>query len=207
MRRATFVALTLVTLASFPGHPLSAQSRKTVGLFVGRAQSRQLWGSALPTREVEGLAAGVYVDVETPVPFLSIRAEAGYVRRGTAAREEEEEGPGSEARVHSHYLTLPVLGMVGLQAGPVLLSGFAGPSLDTLLKTTCTPDFCFLLGEERRTVLNVALGGSVGFALGDLLWVHGEGRLTEGLTEAYLSELASVRNRSKELILRLAIPF
>jgi hypothetical protein len=96
---------------------------------------------------------------------------------------------------------------VGLQAGPVRVEGFAGPALDTLLQTTCTPDFCFLLGEERRTVLNVAVGGSVGFALGDLLWVHGEGRLTEGLTEAYLSELASVRNRSKQLLLRLAVPF
>jgi hypothetical protein len=183
------------------------QMRGTLEIHGGRASSRQLWSGSFATEQVEGISFGVAVDVQTPVPFLSVRPGLAYTRRGSVVWDSERDPDrGSEAHVSSHYLAVPIHGKLALRLGPVAAYVFGGPMLDLLLTTGCTREFCHLLREERLMVLNVSAGLGVGLDLSERFRTGLELRVAEGLTEAYAGDSGGVRNRSLELLVLVGFP-
>jgi len=178
-----------------------------VGLFVGRISSRQIWSPPYETDGLKGLTAGVFVEARTPVSFLSVRAEAGYAQKGTVVWDESQDpGRNAPARVRSHYLTLPIHGKVSFDVGPAEAYVFGGPTVDFLLSSQCSEEFCQFIRDEKGTVVNAAVGGGVGFRLPGGYTVGLEGRITEGLGDAYLAEFDSARNRSTSVLVRIGRP-
>lgn len=208
-----WVALGAVLILAAPGEgPLRAQEgpgggtrdRGSVGVFLGKASSRQIWSSSYSTDRLDGLALGAYVDVRTPVSFLSIRAEAGYVGRGSVVWDPDEDPErAAEARIRSHYLSVPVHGKVAGKVGPLSAYLFGGPTMDFLLGSGCSVEFCQVIREERMAVFGVAAGAGVGLDLGERFSTSFELRFTEGLGDAYLGTQNSARNRSTELLVRM----
>jgi len=183
------------------------RDRGTLGVFLGRISSRQLWNNSFASDRLQGIGLGVYVDVRTPIPFLSIRAEAGYAGRGTLIWDEELDPERTEeATVRSHYLSLPVHGKVAVGVGPLSAHLFAGPTLDFLLSSSCSDLFCQVIREEKTVAFAVAAGAGVGLDLGGRFNLDLELRLTEGLSDAYLGTLNSARNRSVEMLVRVGKP-
>jgi hypothetical protein len=193
--------------APFSGSLAAQEVQERVGFFLGRTSSRQLWSGSIGTEAVEGVSMGVFVDVPTPIPTLSIRAEAGYAGRGTIVWDDEADPDRvSDAKVRSHYLSLPVHGKVALGFGPLSFFAFGGPTMDILLDSGCTTHFCQVIREERVAVFGV--GGGFGIGI-DLPGGYGGGvelRFTEGLSDAYVGARDTARNRSREILVRVARP-
>lgn len=183
------------------------RDRGTVGVFLGRTSSRQLWNNPFDSDRLSGLGVGVFVDVRTPMPLVSIRAEVGYAGRGTVVWDGESDPERTaEATVRSHYLSMPVHGKLAVGAGPISAYLFAGPTLDFLLASRCSAEFCQAIREEKTTVFSVAAGAGLGLDLRGRFRTDFEIRLTEGLSDAYLGNLDSARNRTVELLVRLGKP-
>lgn len=181
--------------------------RGTVGVFLARTSSRLLWSNSFPSTRLLGIGGGVYADVQTPIPFVSIRAEAGYAGRGSLVWDEERDPDRTaEAAVRSHYLSVPVHGKLGVGVGALSAYLFAGPTLDFLLSSGCSAELCQLIREEKTTVFSLAVGAGVGVVLGGSLRTNLEVRLTEGLSDAYLGNQDSARNRTVELLVRVGKP-
>jgi hypothetical protein len=175
-----------------------------VGVFAGRIAARQLWADPIATEAVTGITAGIFVEAQTPLSFLSIRAEAGYAAKGTEAWDVSSDPDRlTPARVRTHYLTVPIHGKVGVGLGPLSVYLFGGPTVDFLLATDCSEPFCQFIRDEKGAVLNAAIGGGVELDAPGGYRVGVEGRITEGLGEAYLGEFDSARNRSTALLIRL----
>lgn len=188
--------------------PSSGQVGRTVGFHVGQVRSRQLWSGPISTEEASGLSLGVNVDVPTPAPFLSIRAEIGYVGRGSVVWDRDVDPNGlAPARVRSHYLSIPLLGKVKFGMGPASVYLIAGPAIDQLLETKCTEVLCRVLSDEKPTVFSVSAGAGVSIDYRNRLRGDFEFRFTEGLTDAYASSLSGIRYRSLEILLRACFPF
>lgn len=178
--------------------------RGIVGLFVGRISSRQIWSPPYETGRLTGLTAGVWAEAQTPVPFLSVRAEGGYAQKGTIVWDEGlDPDRNAPARVRSHYLTLPIQGKVAIRVGPVRAFLFGGPTVDFLLSSQCAEEFCQFIRDEKGTVVSAAAGAGVGFDLPGGYRVELEGRITEGLGDAYVAEMDSARNRSTSILARI----
>jgi hypothetical protein len=179
----------------------------TLGIFLGQTSSRQLWSGPVASDGLSGWSGGVFIDAQTPLPFLSVRAEAGYAGRGGVVWDEDQDPERrSEATVRSHYLSVPVHGKVGIGVGPLLGYLFAGPTVDFLLASQCSKEFCQTVREEKGAVVNVAIGGGVGAELPGGLLLSLEVRHTEGLSDAYQGTPGSARNRSREVLVRVGRP-
>jgi hypothetical protein len=187
--------------------PPDAPHRGTVGVFLGMTSSREVWNGSVVSDRLRGLALGVFVDVQSPLRLLSVRAGAGYVGRGSIVWDGDQDPErGSEARVRSHYLSLPVHGKLEVGVGPLFGYLFAGPTVDFLLASQCSEEFCQMVLEEKGTVINAAVGGGVGIALPGGLELSFDILHTEGLSEAFLGAAGSGRNRSMELLARVGRP-
>jgi len=202
------LALCLLGLFFLEAPPLAAQEdRGTVGFFLGKTSSRQLWSGSIGSERIQGLSVGVFVDVQTPLPALSIRAEAGYAGRGTIVWDDlADPERTSEAKVRSHYLSLPVHGKAQFRFGPFSGYGFAGPTLEYLLSSGCSTQFCQVIQEENMIVLSVGGGFGIGLDLFGRYRAGIEVRFTEGLNDAYVGALDAARNRSTEILVRMGIP-
>ena len=202
-------ALLLLAVQSFLWvPPSSGQVQRTVGFHLGQVRSHQVWSGPISTEMANGFSLGVKVDVPTPVPFLSIRAEIGYVGRGSVVWDEEIDPERlAAANVRSQYLSIPLQGKVRFRLGPASAYLVAGPTIDQLLGTQCTQDLCRVLSEERPTVFSVTVGSGVSVDFQDRFRGDFEVRLTEGLTDAYLSNSSGIRYRSLEFLLRACLPF
>ncbi len=206
--RAAVLFLSMVATSLFWASPLNGQIQRTVGFHVGQVQSRQLWSGTISSANATGPTVGVNVDVPTPASFLSIRAEASYIRRGSVvwddALDPEHLTP---AQVRSHYLTVPILGKGRLRLGPGSIYLLAGPYLDILLDTQCSEDLCSVLNDERPSTFGVTVGAGVSIDFRDRFRADFEVKLSEGLSDAYVSPSSSTRYRSSEFLLRACFPF
>ena len=219
--RPGMVAMILLALFSFPDQGLFGQvgaqvrmdasdlrDRGTIGFFMGKTSARQIWVGPLGTEKLGGISFGVFMDVSTPLAPLSIRAEAGYVGRGSVVWDEiEDPGRESEARFRSHYLSLPVHGLVELGIGPIAGYLFAGPSMDMVLSSDCSAQFCQFIREEKPVVVNAAIGVGAVVDIPRSFRTFVEFRLSEGIGDAYVGDWSSARNRTMEILVRLGRRF
>ena len=189
---------------------LEAQTEGTLGLFLGHTSSQQLWSgdSRISAESASGVSLGAFMDVQTPAPFLSIRAELGYVQRGGLAWDDELDPDHTRsARVKSHYLSIPIHGKLGWDLGYLSAYLVAGPTMDFLLHTGCSSEICPLLRDDKPAVFAVSVGAGLGTEWADRYRIGAEIRLTEGLGNAYVGDLAEVRNRTLEILLRVGRPY
>jgi len=185
-----------------------AQPQRTVGIHVGQVRAHQVWRAPASTSDVTGFTIGVNVDVPTPLPGLWVRAGAGYWGRGSKVSFPEAE-PGSESagEVKSHFLGFTIQGKLGAAFGPAMIYLAAGPILEQLLDTRCSPELCGVLVEEQPTALGITAGPGLSVTLPGGLRAEGEAMFTEGLTETYRLPAYGTRYRSLEFLFRIAIPF
>ena len=117
----------------------------------------------------------------TPARFLSIRAELGYIRRGSVVWDDALDPDHlTPAHVRSHYLSIPILGKVRFRLGPGSVYLLAGPTLDQLLKTKCTQDLCSVLNDERPAAFGVTVGSGVSIDFWDRFRADLEGKADRG---------------------------
>jgi len=202
-----FVLASLSFFAAATPSPLFGQIQRSIGVHIGQVQARQIWSGPISTETVNGLTVGVNVDVPTPARYLSIRAGAGYVGRGSEVREVVIDGGEVSDRVRSHYLSFPFHGKLSLRLGPGSVYGFAGPTLETLLSTSCTEGFCSVLAGDKPLALSATAGFGLALDVGERFRAEFEVLVTEGLTDAYLAAPSGVRYRSLEFVFRSSIPF
>jgi len=79
--------------------------------------------------------------------------------------------------------------------------------VDLLLKTECGEALCGALNDDRPTVFSAMLGSGVSLDFWDRFRGDLEVRLTEGLSDAYVSSLSGIHYRSIEFLLRACFPF
>ena len=195
-----------MTPAGLPGQETAGPppGAKLLGVTAGVNASRQLWSYTIASEAARGPTVGVFVEVPTPVRHLSVRAEAGYVRRASRVwHAEADPNREDESEVRGHYLYLPLHGILGADVGPLSLYAFGGPTMGLLLSTGCRADVCSTLREEAPTTFGVGIGSGISLRVGERMEAGLELRLTEGLSEAYRSQDSGVRWRTVEVLLRV----
>ena len=204
-RASALVAVTLLSATVFPPR-VHAQEIRAVGGHLGRTNSRQMWSGPLETDERGGLVLGAFVEVATPLDWLSVIAEASYVQRGGGVSLETV-GLQSPDTVDTQveYVSFPVVLTARFFRNPVGIYAYAGPAVDYHLNTQGAPSVANLYSTERKTVLTGVVGGGVELLVGQRWSLRLEARLMEGLSAAFEGRLGEIRHRSFELFIRAGV--
>ncbi len=183
---------------------LYGQEIRAVGGVLGPVRSQQVWTPLAQTTPRDGWAIGAFVDVALPPSALSVLAEALLVQRGTSLT--VDVGAGStRTEAESDYLAFPILLKVRYFRDVAGLYLLAGPTIEYLLRTRAHASLGAVYGFEKTSSLGVTVGGGVEGLIRSRVAVMAEVRWTEGLTNAYEGEVARVRHRSLEMLLRVGI--
>ncbi len=183
--------------------PVLAQSAdRLTGIVAGRVESEQIWSPAVETGRRAGFLVGAFVDVQTPVPALRVRAEGALARRGGLVLSDYR-GGALDGEVESDYLAFHLHAKVAAPLGPAHIFVDAGPGVDVLIRSREDAVLAQALVEEHATVMTVGAGAGAGVRVGAYA-VEVGGRWVRALTDAYRGTAATVRNQSLEWVVRLA---
>jgi len=185
------------------GPPTASEPR--VGVVLGATFSRQVWDPAVSTSDRTGGLLGAYVEVPFPGSVFAVRAGAQWVQRGGLV-EADRDGTRVDGEVRSDYLSVPVHLVLSAGVGPLRLLVFGGPTVETFLSRRTDPVLNQFFDEDGTTVLNGAFGAGLELPLGRDARLEVEGRWTEGLSTALSGPFTTVRNRSREALLRVSLP-
>jgi hypothetical protein len=204
---AAFLALVTLPAIAGLGAPLSAQRPVTLGGMGGYVQNSPVWNRGFDTESVGGAVLGAWVNVPTPLLWLSVTAEATLTQRGSGTRLDPGEVPGAlgVSPIRTDYLTTSVLPRATLEVGPLRLHVATGPTMDLLLRSRedVLPEP--LLDEPATAVFAWTAGAGVGADVGTGWVAEIEARIVEGLSNAYSGELGTLRNRSIEILARVGV--
>lgn len=202
--RTLFRLLVSVAVLAALASPAAAQLR-SVGFQAGMVQSRPVRERTPGSRTHRGPLLGVFVDPQTPRPWLSVLAEMSWVQRGGSydlklPLPSGTAGPVTE-QIRTDYLAFAVAPTFRLSAGPLSLFGYAGPSTDILLRSRTSTG---LGGSPRANdqVLSAVTGGGLQIATSGGRTIRAEVRMNWGLTTAYRSDAEDIRFRSLEFVVR-----
>ncbi|MEJ2540246.1 MAG: hypothetical protein P8188_09780 [Gemmatimonadota bacterium] len=165
---AVGLALALVTAAA-QARPAAAQtSRTVVGGLGGFVHNDAVWSRELGTEAVGGAVLGAWVNVPTPVGWLSVTAEGSYTRRGSDTRLDEAAVPGAfgPSPIRTDYLTASVLPRATLTLGRVRVHLTTGPTTDLLLRSRVDPVLDQLLDDGATAVFAWTAGAGIGADVG-----------------------------------------
>lgn len=195
----------MVILGSATG-ALSAAGQATerlTGFFAGRIDAGQVWNPAVETAERSGFVTGAFVDVPTPLAAFRVRADGGFARRGGLVLSDPR-GNALDGEVQSEYVTFQLQAKLAAAVGPMHVFAVGGPGFDYLMRSREDPLLAQVLVDKHATVFNVVGGAGAGVRIGSGLVAEVEGRWVRGLSNAYSGPAANVRNRSRELVVRLS---
>ncbi|MBT8489084.1 MAG: outer membrane beta-barrel protein [Gemmatimonadetes bacterium] len=196
------IAVALMFVAA-QAHPGSAQNSR-IGAFAGFNTNEQEWSPDAEVERVTGLVVGAFVDAATPVSGISVLAEGAFIQRGGDVVDSGTTLV--EGAVRTDYLAVSVRAKMALDAGPARLHVAAGPAFENVLRSRVSPGFETTLEREGRSVFGILIGAGVGVGIGQGRRVGIEGRLFDGLGDAYTGDFVSVRNRSWEAVVRFGMP-
>jgi hypothetical protein len=203
-RASALVAVTLFLAIAFPPR-VPAQEIRAVGGHLGRTSSRQVFDGALKTDERRGLLLGAFVEVATPLDWLSVIAEASYVQRGGEISLEAFGLQGQESvETKVEYISFPVVLSARFFRNPIGIYAYVGPAVDYYLNVQGSPMVSDLYTTERTTLTGV-VGGGVELLVAQRWSLRLEARLMEGLTAAFDGRLGEIRHRSFELFIRAGV--
>ena len=184
--------------------PAAGQAaERLTGVFAGRIDSEQTWNPVVETARRSGFVVGAFVDVPTPLAALRARAEGGFARRGGLVLSDIR-GNALDGEVQSEYLTFQLQAKLAAAVGPVHVFAAGGPGVDYLMRSREDPLLAQVLIDEHATVFNVVGAAGAGVRIGSALVAEVEGRWVRGLSNAYSGSAAKVRNRSRELVVRVS---
>lgn len=197
MRTLPALLVSFVLWNAFPAH-LHGQS--VVGGFAGRTESRQLRDREEPSAWRSGLTLGGFVDVQTPVPFLGVLAEASIAQRGGAF--DAPGGQGLRSEVESDVMAFTAAPKLRLGVGPVSVFLYGGPSVEIPLRTRSAPDLASAYRNPAGQIFAAVAGGGLGLRVA--AWsVSVEARVAEELTNAYSGDGGDFRHRAREIVVRV----
>lgn len=185
---------------------LQAQGSKTiVGIVGGYGTTEQIWRPTTVAEDVGGLIVGAWVRAATPLGWLSIRAEGAYTQRGGDVVSDVAGQP-VNGGIRSDYVTIALDGRATVGLGPLRLHVAAGPSFDVLIRSRLDQTLAPVLQQEGTAVFGVQAGVGLGVQVTERVLVEVEARIHEGLGDAYSGDFLSVRNRSREVVIRVGVP-
>ncbi|HKJ03531.1 MAG TPA: hypothetical protein VJ997_13780 [Longimicrobiales bacterium] len=191
----------LLMLIVLSAASVEAQGVRAVGVHAGQVRSRWRHDRSPDSEERTGPVVGAFVDVQSPAGFVSILAEASWTRRGGAYPIGVRDTYTGTVQVD--YLTLAVLPVLRLSAGPLSVLTYAGPAVDIHVRTRAGGELAAAFATPSPQVLTVDAGAGVELALGRGWSVRGEFRVNEGLTHAFSSDADNPRSRSREILVRV----
>lgn len=201
-RTTTLIPVALLSVAAH-ARPVSGQGT-LVGAFAGFNATSQEWSPDAVSERAVGLVVGAYIDATTPLTGFSVLAEGAFTQRGGDV---VDSGTTSvEGAVRADYLTVSVRAKIAVAAGPARVHLAAGPAFENVLRSRVSPGFETVLEREGRSVFGVVLGAGIDVGIGTGRRVGVEGRVFDGLSDAYAGDFVSVRNRSWEAVVRFGIP-
>lgn len=204
MRTLTPVLVSAFLLSLPP--PATAQTLGSVGVVVGRLDSRQLRPRGAGSRIRHAVTVGLRAEVATSKSWLGIGVDLRLAPRG--GEHALSTPSGSEplyGTVHADYLTFSVLPAARIPMGPVGLSAFVGPAIDVYLRGEAAAELSsgFRDPSPQVMVAVAGLGLDVAGPAGVVLGV--EVRQEEGLSDAYRSVTERLRHRSRSISLRVGL--
>jgi hypothetical protein len=176
-----------------------------LGGVVGYNQSQGLWTPDSESESVGGVMLGGFVNAKTPLPWFSIRAELMWVQRGNDVTGVIEGEP-LVGGVRSDYITIGIHPRASVGIGPVRVHVAAGPTIDQLINSRLDSTLSSAALADVGTVFGVGAGVGIGGIVGGRYRVELEGRVFEGLGDAYSGDFVAMRYRSFEVVTRVGIP-
>ena len=171
-----------------------------IGGLAGRVESRQLRDRGEDSDTRAGALVGAFVDVQTPVGPLSILAEAFYAQRG--GRFDLGGTSGLQGQVQADVLGFTVAPTLHAGIGPVSVYAYAGPMVETPVRTRFTEELSPAYRNPAGQVFAVTAGAGLAVRAG--IWsVRAEARVVEELSAAFSGDAGDFRHRSKEILLRV----
>jgi len=201
-------SLPLLAVAALSAEGTAAQSRPiTLGGLGGWVQNTPVWNRGFETESVGGLVLGAWVNVPTPVPWLSVTAEAAFTQRGSGTFLDPAEVPGAlgVSPIRTDYVTASVLPRGTLEVGALRLHAATGPTMDLLLRSRVDVVLEPELDEPATAVFAWTAGVGIGMDVGTGWVAEIEARIVEGLSSAYSGDLGTLRNRSIEVLARVGV--
>ena len=196
----------LLALLSLLPTGLAAQAGGTVaGVVGGYTTTEVLFRPDAETDEVGGLLIGAFVDAQTPVEWLSIRAEGAYTQRGGDVLADAQGLP-LNGGMRTDYVSVTVQARAALALGSVRLHVAVGPTIDQLIRSRLDASLEQLLDREHPTVFGVGAGIGIGGWVTARVFAEIEARIVEGLGDAFSGDFISVRHRSTAIVARVGVP-
>jgi opacity protein-like surface antigen len=201
MRTLTLIVVSFLSAISLTvaSATAEAQSVLSVGGHVGAVRARQLRDRGEDSGTRTGLLAGAYVDALTPVPWLSVLAEASYAERGGRFTFPDE----ADADVRAGYLVFAVAPTARIGLGPVALAVYAGPGVETSVSTRYSPNLAAAYDTPTAQVFIALLGAGLEVHPTRRWALRMEIRHVEGVSAAFTDDAGDFRHRSTEILLRV----
>ena len=203
MKSAAWVLLTLGVLAA-PSLGAAQLPRMVLGVAGGYTSTEHIWRRDADVTAVAGMALGAFVDVQTPLNWLSAGAELAYSQRGSDVLLDVGGIPTSGG-IRTDYLTFTIRVRAALAFGPARFHLVAGPVSDIVIRSRLDPLLVQVLDEERPAPFGVSAGAGLGLWVTGTVFAEVEARILEGLESSYTGDFISTRNRSRELVARLGL--
>lgn len=200
MRTLTLVVVS-AALMSLPGQA-TAQAVRSIGVAIGRLESRQIRTRDPESRTRRATAVGLHLHLETPRSWLGVGVGLTFSPRGgehalsTPSGSEPLYGP-----VHADYLTFSVLPTAYLPLGPVALSLFAGPGVDVYLRGGAASELASGFRDPNPQVMVAVAGFGANVTGPGRVLLGVDLRLEEGLGSAYRMVSERLRHRSRSICL------
>jgi opacity protein-like surface antigen len=196
--------LLTLCLTVLPSPTVAQAPALTAGLVGGYTSTEHVWSPSADTERVGGVLVGGFVDVQTPLDWLTAGVEMAYTQRGSDVLLGEDDAP-SPGGIRTDFLTFAVRARAGLGLGRARFHVVAGPVADFVVRSRLDPLLGQVLDEERQAPFGVVVGAGAGLRITDTVVADVEARLTEGLQSSYAGDLISARHRSQELVLRVGM--
>jgi len=191
---AVVVAMALVA------PPVRAQYLRGVGVQAGHVESRQLVTNGDDSGTRSGLLGGVFIDVQTPAPLLSVLAEASYVQRG-GTFPGSGTSPGGD--VEADYLAFTVAPELHLDIGPAGAFVYAGPTGEASVRTRYAPELAAAYTNPAGLAISGTAGAGVELRIPAGWAFRLEARVVEGLSAAFTGDAGEFKHRSSEFLIRV----
>ncbi|MGD8322218.1 MAG: outer membrane beta-barrel protein [Gemmatimonadota bacterium] len=188
------VALALVVPSA------QAQSLRGVGVQVGHVESKQIVTNGDDSGTRSGLMGGLFIDVQTPAPLLSVLAEASFVQRGGTFTTAD---PSTGGDVEADYLTFTVAPELHVDIGPAGAFAYAGPTAEASVRTRYAPALAAAYQNPASLALAATAGGGVELRLLQGWAFRLEARVVEGLSAAFTGDAGEFKHRSSEFLVRV----
>jgi hypothetical protein len=201
MKSTTWLLPTLGVLA-VPSLGAAQLPAMMVGVVGGYTTTEHVWSPDADVTGTAGLALGAFVDVQTPVNWLSAGAELAYSQRGSDVLLDVGGTP-TPGGIRTDYLTFTIRVRAALALGPARFHLVAGPISDIVIRSRLDPLLTQVLDEEQLAPFGVSAGAGLGLWVTGTVFAEIEARIVEGLQSSYTGDFVSARNRSRELVARV----